>query len=144
MVWALKTLRPYLLYEKFVAHTDHATLRWLLTIQEPSGRLLRWRFRLAEYNFHVMYKKGPQNVHADALSRLRTATETVADDWDEIPSFLVEEEFSDVTDDETDNRTHLPRKLRFKQSRRQHLSAQSLDMLEEVNDLLYLDHNDSD
>ena len=91
-----------------------------------------------------MYKKGPQNVHADALSRLRTAAETVADDWDEIPSFLLEEEFSGVTDDETDNRAHLPRKLRFKQSRRKHLSAQSLDMLDEVNDLLYLDHYNGD
>ena len=143
-VLAIKTLTPYLLHEEIVVHTDHVALRWLLIIQGPSGRLMSWRLRLAEYNFQVMYKKGPQNVHADAVSRLRTAAETVTDDWDEIPSFLLEEEFSDVTDDETDNRTHLPRKLRFKQSRRKHLSAQPLDILDEVNDLLYLDHYDSD
>lgn len=90
VVWALKTLRPYLLYETFIVHTDHAALRWLLTIQEPSGRLMRWRLRLAEYNFQVHYKKGPSNVHADALSRLRTTAETTTDDWDEIPSFSLE------------------------------------------------------
>ena len=32
VMFALKTLRPYILYEKFVLHTDHESLSWLLNI----------------------------------------------------------------------------------------------------------------
>ena len=42
VVWALKTLRAYLLYETFTVHTDQGSLRWLMEIQESSGRLMRW------------------------------------------------------------------------------------------------------
>ena len=91
VVWALKTLRPYLMYEKFVVYTDHAALHWLLTIDDPSGRLIRWRLRLAEYDFEVKYKKGKANTQADALSRLNTSAETIlSDDNDDIPVFLLD------------------------------------------------------
>ena len=90
MVWALKTLRPYLMYEKFIVHTDHAALHWLLTINEPSGRLMRWRLRLAEFDFEVKYKKGKANAQADALSRLFTDADTIPDDNDDIPAFLLD------------------------------------------------------
>ncbi len=102
VLWALKTLRPYLMYERFMVYTDHAALRWLLSIQEPSGRLMRWRLRLAEFDFEVAYKKGTINTQADALSRLRTLAETITDDSDEIPSFLSEEHnftLSDISDE---------------------------------------------
>ena len=62
VVWALKTLRPYLIYEKFTVYTDHAALGWLLTINDPSGRLMRWRLRLAEYDFNIQYKTGKTNT----------------------------------------------------------------------------------
>ncbi len=95
VVWALKTLRAYLLYETFIVHSDQAALRWLMEIQEPSGRLMRWRLRLSEYDFQVMYKQGHLNTQADALSRLHTLAETVHEDWDEIPAFTVIEYASD-------------------------------------------------
>ena len=143
VVWALKTLRAYLLYEEFTVHTDHSALRWLLTIQEPSGRLMRWRLRLAEYNFQIKYKTGTTNVHADALSRLRTNAETVQDDWDEIPSFLLEDDPSDVNENNHDLLV-LPTKLRFKQrfSVYQH-DCQHTGM-DSVDDLLNLDEYESD
>ena len=56
------------MYQRFVVHTDHASLHWLLTIDDPSGRLMRWRLRLAEFDFEVKYKKGKENAQADALS----------------------------------------------------------------------------
>jgi len=88
VVWALKTLRPYLMYERFTVFTDHAALHWLLTIDDPSGRLIRWRLRLAEFDFEVKYKKGKINTQADALSRLVTTGETIPhDDNDDIPVF---------------------------------------------------------
>ena len=90
-VWALQTLRPYLAFERFTVYTDHAALRWLLTIAEPSGRLARWRLRLSEFDFEIQYKKGVKNTQADALSRLLTNSETVFDaDADVVPVYLAD------------------------------------------------------
>lgn len=38
----------------------------------------------------MKYKKGKENHHADALSRLLTGSPTEDDDNDEIPAFLVD------------------------------------------------------
>ena len=57
VVWAVKTLRPYLQGKHFTVHSDHASLRWLLEVAEPSGRLTRWRLRLGEFDCTVKYKK---------------------------------------------------------------------------------------
>jgi len=32
-------------------------------------RVLRWRLKLAEYEYEVVYKAGKTNINADALSR---------------------------------------------------------------------------
>ena len=40
------TLRSYLLGDEFVLNMDHCALKWLMTVQNPSGGLLRWRLRL--------------------------------------------------------------------------------------------------
>ncbi|MGH0053544.1 MAG: Ty3/Gypsy family RNase HI domain-containing protein, partial [Sphaerochaetaceae bacterium] len=90
VVYALLTLRPYLIMEKFTVHTDHASLRWLMTITDPSGRLMRWRLRLSEYDFDAQYKKGLKNCQADALSRLPTNGETSIDIDADIPCLLAE------------------------------------------------------
>ena len=95
MVWALKTLRSYLIYEKFTVYTDHAVLGWLLTINDPSGRLMRWRLRLAEYDFNIEYKTGKTNTQADALSRLHTSAETINDDAEDFPAFHIGESIND-------------------------------------------------
>lgn len=72
VVWALLTLRPYLLGEHFIVHFDHDCLRWLMNVTDPSRRLLRRRLRLSDFDFDVRYKKGTSNAVADALSRLNT------------------------------------------------------------------------
>lgn len=92
VTWELKKLSPYPLYEPFVVHTDHTALHWLLIIDDPSGHLMRWRLRLAEYDFEVGYKKGKANTQADALSRLVTDRETIPDNNDDIQTFLIDEE----------------------------------------------------
>ncbi|CAN8062284.1 unnamed protein product [Agarophyton chilense] len=90
VVWALTTLRPYLQGERFTVNTDHSSLRWLLSITDPSGRLTRWRLRLSEFDFEVKYKKGLADVQADALSRLKTLGETQGEIDEEIPCFYTE------------------------------------------------------
>lgn len=62
-----------------------------MNIFEPSGRLMRWRLRLAEFGFDVVYKKGALNTQSDALSRLSTTGDTQASlDEEEIPCFTVD------------------------------------------------------
>ena len=95
VVWALQTLRPYLQGEKFTVHSDQASLRWLLTIAEPSGRLMRWRLRLSEFDFQILYKTGKLNTQADALSSLATLVETTSDLDEDIPCILIDGEYDE-------------------------------------------------
>ena len=92
IVYAVRTCRHYLMGEKFTVLTDHNSLRWLMEITDPSGRLMRWRLRLAEYNFDVKYKKGTRNWCADFASRMSTENPIEDDeDHDEIPCYEIEE-----------------------------------------------------
>lgn len=52
---------------------------------------MRWKFRIKEFDFEIVYKKGRANTQADALSRLRTLGETVSDFDDDITCFLAGE-----------------------------------------------------
>lgn len=71
IVWATKHFRPYLYGRKFIIYTDHRPLAWLNSFKEPNSKLTRWKLRLSEFNFEVIYKKGRQNTNADALSRIK-------------------------------------------------------------------------
>ncbi|CAK1593440.1 unnamed protein product [Parnassius mnemosyne] len=71
VIWAVKHFRPYLYGRKFVIYTDHRPLVWLYSLKEPNSKLTRWRLRLQEYDFEIIYKNGKQNTNADALSRIK-------------------------------------------------------------------------
>lgn len=70
LVWAIRHFRPYLYGKKFEVFTDHRPLVYLFTLNDPSSRLTKFRLALEEYKFDVLYKKGSENVVADALSRI--------------------------------------------------------------------------
>ena len=53
---------------------------------------MRWRLRLAEFNFEIAYRKGCLNYHGDALSRLKTFSETIHEDDNDVPTFLITED----------------------------------------------------
>ena len=89
------------MYEKFILHTDHAALHWLLSITDPSGRLIQWCLRLSEFFFEVKFKNGKTNTQADELSCLITDGETVPDYHDDIPTFKIEQFDSQL--DSSDN-----------------------------------------
>lgn len=69
IVYAVNHFRPYLFGRKFQLVTDHKPLVWLNSVKDPTSRLVRWRLKLAEYEYEVIYKAGKTNVNADALSR---------------------------------------------------------------------------
>jgi len=41
-------------------------------MKDPSSRLLRWRLKLEEFDYEVVYKPGVRNTKTDALSRITT------------------------------------------------------------------------
>lgn len=92
IVWSVKYFRPYLFGRKFTIVTDHKPLQWLFSIKEPNSKLIRWRLRLEEYDYNIVYKRGTSNTNADALSRVEININT---NPDEISSVIVEHDDSD-------------------------------------------------
>lgn len=69
LVYGVQHFRPYLYGKKFKLVTDHKPLTWLHKLKDPTSRLARWRIKLAEYDYEIIYKPGKINANADALSR---------------------------------------------------------------------------
>jgi RNase H-like domain found in reverse transcriptase len=70
IVWAVLHLRLYLEGQGFVIRTDHHSMRWILNLADAQGRLARWRLRLQEFDFEVLYLPGKSHYAADMMSRL--------------------------------------------------------------------------
>lgn len=69
IIYCTHHFRPYLYGHKFFLVTDHQPLVWLYKVKDPTSRLMRWRLKLDEYNYEIIYKSGSVNHNADALSR---------------------------------------------------------------------------
>ena len=50
VVWGMTSLRPYVEGQKVTVRTDHDALQWLLTLDDPSDLLARWRLWLSEFS----------------------------------------------------------------------------------------------
>lgn len=82
IVFGIRKHLHYLQGYHFVVITDHQSLKWLNSINSPSGRLARWIMELQQYDFEIRYRKGVLNKIADALSRQPLAdTNTDTDDF---------------------------------------------------------------
>lgn len=68
-ILSLKKFRAYVEGMRFKIITDHASLKWLMSQKELSGRLARWSLKLQGFDFDIEYRKGSANVVPDALSR---------------------------------------------------------------------------
>lgn len=79
IVWATKYFRPYLYGRKFKIITDHRPLQWIFSLKEPSSKLVRWRLKLEEFDYEIIYKKGSLNTNADALSRVELNTNEMSE-----------------------------------------------------------------
>ena len=93
MVWAVKTLRPYLEGARFLVRSDQSSLQWVFKhTSDDNPRLARFRLKLVGYDFSVNHVPGVFNGPADCLSRLPTRGNVAASDeaFDDIPCLAVE------------------------------------------------------
>ena len=65
----IKRFQAYLYGRKFYIHTDHSALKWLMSIQDPTGRIARWSLLIQQFDFEIIHRAGISNGNADALSR---------------------------------------------------------------------------
>ena len=72
VVFGLERLCHYTFGKPITVETDHQPLTsiWKKTIATSSPRLQRLFLRLAQYDVHIEYLRGKENVIADALSRV--------------------------------------------------------------------------
>ncbi|GFT65098.1 transposon Tf2-6 polyprotein [Trichonephila clavipes] len=69
VVWALNKFRGYNDGLSLTVASDPQTLRWLMKLKSPTGRLACWALQLQSFNLNMEYIPGKSNVVADMLSR---------------------------------------------------------------------------
>lgn len=89
IVMAVEYWKTYLYGRKFINYSDHQPLTWLLTKKDPHPRLERWIMRLSLYQYEIVYKKGTENIVADALSRLANQSDVNSDEDDDYHDVLI-------------------------------------------------------
>ena len=69
--WAVTDkFHDYLYGNSFTVKTDNNPLTYVLTSAKLDATGHRWVANLSEYNFDIIYRSGPSNRDADALSRI--------------------------------------------------------------------------
>jgi len=69
----IKNWKYYLQHRPFILRTDHEALKWIHSLDEPKGMILRWLEVLANHEFKVEFRRGKKHGNADALSRTEHA-----------------------------------------------------------------------
>lgn len=69
VVHALHKWRHYLHGESFTAVTDHLSLKWLLSLNDPRDRLARGVVEIMDHDFTIEHRGGKELVVPDTLSR---------------------------------------------------------------------------
>ena len=69
VITAIKYYQHYIAGRHFTIYTDHAALRWLMGIKDPTEKLARWALTIQQYDFTIKHRSGVSNGNADALSR---------------------------------------------------------------------------
>jgi hypothetical protein len=94
VVWAVQKFLPYFEESHFTVETDHKALQSILDLKETCGRVKRWAMQLASIDCTITYRRGTQNLVADALSRAPIENSTE-------PKKILVDRLLPVHDDET-------------------------------------------
>lgn len=108
IVWAVKYFRPYLFGRKFYIYTDHRPLTWIMNLKEPNSKLIRWRLKLEEFDYEIIYKKGKYNTNADALSRIQINALTRSMKGDDNQSIIANFDDSEIEERQRDRELNTP------------------------------------
>src|SRR4051812_14114680 len=69
LIRVLQLWEQYLRPREFVIHSDHECLKYLKSQTKLNRRDARWSELIESFPYIIMYKKGNENIVADALSR---------------------------------------------------------------------------
>ena len=71
VVTSIRHFRKYLLSAEktFTVYTDYKALEYFSVKQELNARQMRWSELIADYDYQITYRKGSENIAADALTR---------------------------------------------------------------------------
>jgi hypothetical protein len=70
IMFGIEHFRYYLLGRKFKIITDNNPLKFLDNVKNNS-KLIRWKFKLSEYDYTIEYKPGYKHANVDYLSRVK-------------------------------------------------------------------------
>ena len=80
IVEALRKWRYYLIGHHFKLITDQRSVKFMFDSKSNSkiknDKIARWRIELSCFHYDIVYRPGPENIPADALSRICGATTT--------------------------------------------------------------------
>ena len=65
---ALVNFVKYLYGQKFIARTDHSSLRWILNFKNPEGQVARWLEELSTFPMEIEHRPDRLHGYADGLS----------------------------------------------------------------------------
>ena len=65
----VKHFNVYLRGPTFLIRTDHASLRYIRTVQSLPAQFFRWIMMLEEYSYKIEVRKGVDHANADGMSR---------------------------------------------------------------------------
>nr|GEZ76877.1 retrotransposable element Tf2 [Tanacetum cinerariifolium] len=77
VIQALEKWKGYLLDRHFIIKTDHFSLKYLLDQRIITPARMKKLPKLVGFDYEILYKKGAENVVADALSRIHSEAETL-------------------------------------------------------------------
>jgi hypothetical protein len=92
---ALKKWRHYLLGGKLIIKTDQKSLKFMMTQRLSEGIQHKLLLKLLELDYQIEYKKGTENVVADALSRGEPAVSAISSTS---PAWVIDIEASYIDD----------------------------------------------
>jgi hypothetical protein len=55
IVWVVIHFRPYIYGTKFTLYTNHQPIKWFMTNDKLTGKLIHWALILQEYEFKVIH-----------------------------------------------------------------------------------------
>jgi transposase InsO family protein len=119
VIWAIKRFDYYLSGRRFKIITDHESLRWLKTLEDPKGIFFTWTTYLNTYDYTIEHRPGADNGNADALSRFE-----VLYSYEDMKNYLIERKIDE------DLPTYEKRKL-IRESKKHKIDGSQLQVLDD-------------